>query len=215
MFVRDRMSSPAVTITSDTSYQDALKLMHERRFRRLPVVDSAQKLIGIVAERDLLHAAPSPATSLSMWELNYLLSRLKVSELMAAKVITVDPDMPIERAAHLMVEHRIGGLPVVDAQRHVLGLITETDIFKAFVEMLGSSQPGLRLMLRVPGGKGTLAKLATAIAEMGGNIISVGTFDVDLDGTAYLLVKVVGVEQSELVNKLEALGDHVLDVRTV
>lgn len=215
MFVRDRMSSPATTVTPNTPYQEALRLMRERKFRRLPVVDADQKLVGIVSERDLLHASPSPATSLSVWEMNYLLSKLKVEQLMASKVVVVSPDTPLEEAARLMVEHRVGGLPVVDPQHRVVGVITETDIFKAFVEMLGTGQPGVRVTLQVYGGVGTLSKLTTAIAQMGGNIVSVGTFDVDLAGTASLLIKVVGVRQEQLVEALEALGDHVVDVRTM
>jgi acetoin utilization protein AcuB len=176
-------------------------------------VDHGGKLVGIVSERDLLHAAPSPATSLSMWELNYLLSRLTVSKLMTTQVVTVTEDTPLEEAARLMVSHRIGGLPVVDADRRVVGVITETDVFKAFVEMLGSGQPGLRLTLRVPNGKGILAKLTTAISALDGNILSVGTFGVADNGDASLLIKVAGVDQAQLVETLEALGDHVVDVR--
>ncbi len=215
MFVKDRMSSPATTVAPDTPFQEALRLMREHKFRRLPVVNADQKLVGIVSERDLLHAAPSPATSLSVWEMNYLLSKLKVEQLMVTRVQVVTPDTPLEEAARLMVEHKIGGMPVVDEQRHVVGVITETDIFRAFVEMLGTGRPGVRLMLQVSGGVGTLSKLTTAIAGLGGNIISVGTFDVDLDGTAALLIKVVGVREDQLVETLEALGDHVVDVRTV
>ncbi len=215
MFVQDRMSSPVTTVTADTPFQEALRLMREHKFRRLPVVNAERKLIGIVSERDLLHAAPSPATSLSVWEMNYLLSKLKVEQLMVSRVVVVTPDTPLEVAARLMVEHKIGGMPVVDEQRHVIGVITETDIFKSFVEMLGTNQKGVRLTLQVPGGIGTLAKLTTAIAGIGGNIVSVGTYNVDLDGVASLLVKVVGVSQEQLVEALEALGDRVVDVRTV
>jgi acetoin utilization protein AcuB len=119
----------------------------------------------------------------------------------------------------MMVAHKIGGLLVVDARRHVVGVITETDIFKAFVEMLGTGQPGLRLMLRVPRGKGVLAKLASAISALDGNIVSVGTFGAteDAEASRYedLLIKVSGVSQEQVVNALESLGDHVVDVRAV
>jgi acetoin utilization protein AcuB len=214
MFVRDRMSAPAVTIAPDTPFQEALKLMQDRHFQRLPVVNRDGKLIGIVSESDLLHASPSPATTLSVFELNYLLSKLKVEELMSTKPITVSPDAVIEEAARLMVEHRIGGLPVVDSNLRVLGLITETDIFKAFVEMFASDAKGLRLMLAVPNQMGTLAKLTSAIAALGGNILSVGTFGTK-SGTANLVLKVTGVRREQLVATLESLGDHVLDVREV
>jgi acetoin utilization protein AcuB len=215
MFVRDRMSAPAVTIHADTPFPDALQLMKDRKFHRLPVVDRDGVLVGIVSESDLLHASPSPASSLSVWEMNYLLAKLKIGQLMTTKVISVSPEMPIENAALMLVEYGIGGMPVVDERKHVVGVITETDIFKAFVEMLGTGQPGIRLMLRVPNGKGVLARLATAIAELSGNIVSVGTFGVAASGDALLLIKVADVSQDQLVETLEALGDHVLDVRVV
>jgi acetoin utilization protein AcuB len=132
------MSSPAVTIRPDTPFQDALKLVRDRQFRRLPVVDKKGKLVGIVSERDLLHAAPSSATSLSIWELHYLLAKIQVDEIMTRDVITTHPGAPIQDAASLMVTHKIGGLPVVDGHGEVVGVITETDIFRTFVEMLAS-----------------------------------------------------------------------------
>lgn len=135
MLVADRMSKPAVTVTPDVPFQDALKLMRDHQFRRLPVVNREGKLVGIVSERDLLHAAPSSATSLSVWEVQYLLSRLQVRALMTKDVITTTPDIPLEEAAYLMAENKIGGLPVMDEHSRVIGVITETDIFRAFVEL--------------------------------------------------------------------------------
>ena len=110
MFVRDRMSSPAVTIGVNTAFPDALSLMREHRFRRLPVVNNRGKLVGIVSERDLLHAAPSAATSLSIWEMQYMLAKLHVKDIMTEDVITTSPDTPVEDAAQLMVVHRIGAV---------------------------------------------------------------------------------------------------------
>lgn len=138
IIVRDKMSVPVITLVADTPYPDALKLMHERRIRRIPIVNSHNKLIGIVSERDLLHAAPSPASSLNIWEMNYLLSKLKLSDLMTKKVISVTPATPIQEAASLMLKHKVGGLPVLDEEQHVIGVITETDIFKAFVELVNA-----------------------------------------------------------------------------
>jgi len=215
MLVRDRMSAPAQTIRQDTPFQDAVKLMREKGYRRLPVVNSRNELIGIVSERDLLHAAPSPATSLSIWEMNYLLWKLKIEELMTRKVISVSPDTPIEEAAHLMVANKIGGLPVVDDQNHVVGVITETDVFKTFTEMLGSGESGLRITLEVPAGSGTLAKVAQTIADLGGNIMSVGSMDSESTPHRHLLIKVRGVSKEELIKALEGIGDHVVDAREV
>lgn len=136
MLVRDRMSSPAVTVAPNTPFQDALQQMRDHRFRRLPVIDPKGKLVGIISERDLLHAAPSSATSLSIWEVHYLLTKIQVRDIMTADVITTTPDTPIEDAASVMATHKIGGLPVVDGDGNVIGVITETDIFGTFVEMM-------------------------------------------------------------------------------
>ncbi|MBN1993887.1 MAG: CBS domain-containing protein [Anaerolineae bacterium] len=216
MFVRDHMVSPPITVAPDMPFQDALKLMQENRFRRLPVVDKKGKLIGIVSERDLLYASPSPATTLSVWELTYVLSKIQVDELMTKEVVTTSPDTPIEDAASLMVEKKVGGLPVVDGDYKPVGIITDRDIFKAFVEMFGGGQPGLRLTLSVPQRKGVLASLAQAIFELGGYIVSFGSFPTpnkpNEDG---MVVKVQNVSRSQLIDKLENLGDQVVDAREV
>jgi acetoin utilization protein AcuB len=215
MFVRDHMSSPVVTVSPDMPFQEALKLMKEKDFRRLPVVDKHGKLVGIVAESDLLYASPSPATSLSVWEMNYLLSKINVKKLMTEEVITIPPETTIEDAAHLMVEKGVGGLPVVDDQNHPVGIITETDIFKTLVELFSGGEPGLRLTMKVPCKKGVLARLSQAIFELGGNIVSVGTFPIDAPGEVGMVIKVQDVRQEQLVNTLEALGDRVTDAREV
>ncbi len=215
MLVKNRMTTPAVTITPETSFQDALKMMRDNRFRRIPVVDHEGRLVGIISERDLLHASPSPATSLSVWEVNYLLWKLKVADIMTHHVITIAQEAPIEDAANLMVTRKIGGLPVVNSAHQIVGVITETDIFKAFTEMLGSGEKGLRLTLKVPSGSGTLARLSQAIYDAGGIIVSVGSLDRESDGERELIVKVRGVNKDKIVDTLEALGDHVIDAREV
>ena len=123
MIVAQRMSSPAVTVRADTDFQSALALMQKRNLRRLPVVDGAGALTGMVAERDLLLAA-----------MRYLQSRVDVADIMQKDVVTVAPATPIQDAARLMLDHRIGGLPVVDGGK-LVGVITETDIFRRFVEL--------------------------------------------------------------------------------
>ena len=211
MFVRDRMSSPAVTVTASASFPDALKLMRERRFRRLPVVDKKGRLVGIVSERDLLYASPSSATSLSIWEVHYLLANLHIKTIMTKKVITTTPDTPVEDAARLMVTHKIGGLPVVDGRREVVGVITETDIFQTFVEMFASDHPGVRLTLKVPERKGVLLELCKTIFDLGGSIMSVGSFNGSLPNERGLVVKVRDVDGGQLVSTLDTLGEHVVD----
>jgi len=168
MFVRDRMSSPAVTITPDTALQDALKLMYEHQFRRLLVVDDRDELVGIVSERDLLYASSPPATLRSRRELYDLLSDFRVQDIMTEKVITTAPDAFIEEAARLMADNKIGGLPVVDEDNHVVGVITETDVFRAFIEIYRAGHSGLYLTLEVPDRKGVIVELSKALFDWGG-----------------------------------------------
>jgi acetoin utilization protein AcuB len=177
------------------------------------VVNRSGELIGIVSERDLLYATPSPASSLSVWELHYLLSQMQVQNIMTRGVITTTPDTPIEEAAEVMATRKIGGLPVVDENNYVLGVITETDIFNAFVELMAMDQSGLRLTLEVPDRMGVWANLAMAIDEAGGHIISVGTYNGQLPQTRRLLVKVQGLSKGQLVEISERLGDHIVDAR--
>lgn len=213
MLVRDKMSTPPVTITPETPFQDALKLMREQRFRRLPVVNRSGELVGIISERDLLYATPSPANSLSVWELQYLLSQLQVQNIMTKGVVTTTADTPIEDAAEVMARRKIGGMPVVDENNYVLGVITETDIFNAFVQMMAIDKSGLRLTLEVPDHMGVLADLALAIAEAGGHVVSVGTYDSATPGLRRLLVKVQGLNKGQLVEISERLGNHIVDAR--
>jgi acetoin utilization protein AcuB len=209
------MSAPAVTIRADTAFQAALKVMRDHSIRTLPVVNKKGKLVGIVTERDLLHASPSAATSLSIWEVHYLLGKIQVKDIMTKDVITTEPNAPVEEAARLMVAHKIGGLPVLDEDESVVGVITETDIFETFVEMFAGGHAGVRLTLEVPERKGVLAELSTTIAELGGSIESVGSFFGDVAGERELVIKVRGVSKDQLVETLEALGDHVVDARDV
>ncbi|MCB0142343.1 MAG: CBS domain-containing protein, partial [Caldilineaceae bacterium] len=126
MLVKEYMTSPAATISSKIGIQAGLKMMKEGKFRRLPVVDDRGKLVGIVSERDLLHASPSQATSLSIWELNYLLSKVQIAEIMTKNVMVARPEASLESAASVMLDNKIGGLPVVDADNKVIGIITES-----------------------------------------------------------------------------------------
>ncbi len=129
MLVRNHMSTPAVTIASDADYKTALRLMQENGMHHVPVVDAAGRLVGIAAERDLLRAAT-----------HYLQAAVEIGDIMHRGVVTVSPETPITRAAALMVEKRIGGLPVVDESDGVIGIITETDIFRALVRSLDELQ---------------------------------------------------------------------------
>jgi acetoin utilization protein AcuB len=212
MLVRERMSTKPVTITADVPITEALRIMRQSQVRRLPVLDAEGKLIGIVSEKDLLYASPSPATSLSIYEMHYMLSRLKVTELMTPDPVTITPDTLLEEAALIMADNKIGGLPVVE-DGDLVGIITETDIFKVFLELLGAREKGLRLTLRIPERMGEMARITTAIAQLGGNIMALGTFLGEDPTTAIVTVKVVDAPEEELKAAMQDLELEVVDSR--
>jgi acetoin utilization protein AcuB len=214
VLIRERMSTRPVTIATDTPITEALRIMRQNQVRRLPVLDPSGRLVGIVSEKDLLYASPSPATSLSIYEMHYMLSRLLVSELMTKDVITVSPDTPVEEAARIMADHKIGGLPVMEGDR-LVGIITETDLFTVLLEMLGARERGLRLTLEIPERKGEMARITAAIAEMGGNILALGTFLGGDPTTAIVTVKVEDVPAEELAAAMQELGLEIEDIREI
>lgn len=213
MLVRERMTANPIVVTPDTSFEDALQLLREKKIRRLPVVDKNGNLVGIVVEKDLLYASPSPATSLSVFEIHGLLAKLKIKDVMTKRVITVGEDCPLEEAARIMVEHKIGSLPIL-RDKKVVGIITETDIFKVMTEALGGScTQCVRATVRVPEEKGALAKLAGEIAKLGGNIISVVTFGMSDASHRELTLKVVGIKRDEMQGVCDRSNAQVIDLR--
>ena len=213
MLVGERMSHPVITIHPDMPLQEALNLMHQEHIRRLPVVDNRGQLVGIVSERDLLHASPSDATTLSVWELNYLLCKITIGEIMTRNVITVNVDTPIEEAARIMADAKIGGLPVARNGK-VIGIITETDLFRIFPEMLGAREPGVRLAVLVPNVPGELTQLTKSIFDNGGNIVALGTFLGDSSENREVTIKVTGIDAQTLEELVTPLTDRVVDIRT-
>lgn len=214
MLVGERMTSPALTIGPEMGVQDALALMHRDHVRRFPVVDSRGNLVGIISEKDLLNATPSDATTLSVWEINYLLSKLTVEKIMTKNVITITRDTPLEEAARIMADKKIGGLPVVEGLK-VVGIVTETDIFKLFTEILGARVHGIRLTVQVIDEPGGLYKLTGAISGTGANIISLTTFQSGTTGTGVITVKVTGVDQATLEKAIKPVINKIVDIRSV
>jgi len=214
MFVRDKMTANPVTIHAEASVPEALGLMHEKNVRRLPVLDAHGKLVGMVSEKDLLYASPSPSTTLSIWEIPSILSKIKVDRIMAQKLVTVPEDMPLEEAARIMADQKIGGLPVLRAGA-LVGIITKTDIFRALLHLLGGRRSGVRVTASVSGAKGTVARVAGAVSAAGGDIVGLGMSDgAGPSGAEWLLtLKVQGVSRDALVHALKPVVDEVLDVR--
>ncbi len=214
MLVGERMTRNPVTITEDTSIDDALHLMRERKVRRFPILDKAGHLVGIVSDKDLLHAAPSPASTLSVYEMHYLLAKLTVKKVMSSPVITVSPDMPLEDAARIMADNKIGGLPVLDGDK-LVGIITETDIFKILLELMGGRTSGLRVTVSLPDRRGNLAKLTQALADRGANIISLVTYGGTTADDSLITIKINGVEETAVREALNQPGVKVMDLRSV
>ena len=212
MLVAERMTRDPIVVYDNTSIYEAIKIIRDNKVRRLPVLNDKGALVGIVSEKDLLFASPSPATSLSIYELHYLLSRIKVADVMTTEVITVTEDTPLEEAARIMADNKIGGLPV-ERKGDLVGIITETDLFKIFLELLAAREMGVRLTMLVPDEKGVLAKVTSEIADLGGNIVSLGTFLGEDPTNALLTIKVQDVEEEDLVKAMEPLAMEMVDVR--
>jgi len=206
------MSHPVITISADLPIIEAVNLMRREHIRRTPVIKDG-KLVGIVSDQDLLNASPSPATSLSIWEMNYLLSKITVEDVMTPDVLTIQTDTPIEEAARIMVDNKIGGLPVMKEDR-VVGVITETDIFKIFLELMGARDHGVRITALIPEKLGQLAKLTKAVAEAEGNFISLGVTTGDDPSNSKVTFKVNGIDESTVSEAIQPFVEKVEDIRT-
>ena len=211
MLVGERMSRPVITIPPDMPIVDALNLINRERIRRAPVMKD-NNLIGIVSDKDLMNASPSPVTSLSVWEINYLLSKVKVKDVMTKSVLTVNEDTPIEEAARIMADHKIGGLPVL-RDGEVTGIITETDLFKIFLELMGARYPGVRATVLLHEEPGKLARLTQAIASAGGNFIAFGLFQGESTSNRVLTFKVEGMDMDQVRAVIEPLAEGIIDLR--
>jgi len=212
MLIGDRMTPRPVTVLQTVSINDALSLMRQEKVRRLPVLDKNGKLVGVVSEKDLLYASPSPVTSLSMHELHYLLSKVTVKDVMTRQVITVEEDTPLEEVARVMVDNTIGCTPVM-REGQLVGIVTETDIFKIMLEMMGAREHGVRLTLSVPARAGVLAELGREIADAGGNLVALGTFRGEDAAHAIITTKVQGISREALLDVLKGLDVQLRDVQ--
>jgi acetoin utilization protein AcuB len=205
MYVLNSMTSNPYTVTPDATIAETLELMRQKKVRRLPVLENG-RLVGIITERKLLEVSPSPATSLSIFEINYLLAKTKVGSLMTRDVFTVTPGTLLEEAARIMRDHDVGALPVLD-DGQLVGIITETDLFDAFLEILGFRSRGTRLSIDVEEDKpGILAEIATIIADLGMNVMNIATFRNEV------IFKINTLNSQELVGRISAKGYRILSV---
>lgn len=213
MFVAKRMTPNPVTISPTATVADASELMRTHKFRRLPVVDKG-RLVGIVTDRDLREVSPSPATTLSIFELNYLLAKMQVKEVMRTNVITIRDDATIEEAALLMYNNKIGGLVVVNAAGAVVGIITETDIFKTFVDVMGLPEGKMRLTINATDTVGVIHDITEVFKELGINIGSLACYK-NGDDKAEIVIRADVRDVTELAARLEKLGFKVAHVAKI
>jgi len=213
MFVGERMSHPIISIDPDMPVHDALDMFNRERIRRAPVIKNG-KLVGIVSDKDLLNASPSPASSLSVWEMNYLLSKITVDEVMTKNVLTVSENTPIEEAARLMADNKIGGVPVI-RDGHVVGIITETDLFKIFLEFMGAREKGIRITALLEEKPGQLAKITKAISEAGGNFVAFGQFTGEDPSNRLVTFKVKNIKKEVAKEAIKDIAKEIWDVQEV
>ena len=214
MTVKSVMTHNPFTVGPQSPITDAQALMKREKVHRLPVLDSAKRLVGIVSEKDLLYASPSPATTLNVYEMHSLLAKLKVESVMTRKLITITSDTLVEDAARALVDNNIGGLPVVD-NGTLVGIVTESDLFRLLIDLFGTRTKGVRATLRVPERPGELADTTRVIAEAGGNVISIGTFSGNDVTNSVMILKVENIDRERLTAILEPLVVEVMDVREV
>ena len=215
MFVKDRMIKHPLTISPEESISSAHRYMEDQNVRHLPVVENSGRMVGLITEDDLLKAGPSSATLLNVWEIHALLMDVKVKSVMVKDMITTTEETPIEEAAHLMLDHKIGCLPVT-WKGNLLGIITESDIFRIFMELFAAREKGLRITLEIPDKAGELALITRAVADQGGYLSACGNFLLDDTTKAGVTLKVKNVDRDNLIDALSKIeGTSIIDVREI
>jgi len=208
------MTRNPVTATPDMSIADASNLMKQEKVHRLPVLDKDKKLVGLITEKDILYASPSPASSLSIHEMAYLLSKLTVKKLMSKNVVTINKDTTVEEAARMMVDQDLSCLPVLEGDK-LIGIVSKSDMFKILLELFGARHFGIRVSFVVEDKPGTIAKISQALSEQNIDIITFGTFMGTDPTNAICTIKVQGASISKVVEIIKPFVSQLLDVREV
>ena len=213
MLIKEQMTADPYTIKEDAPISDAISLMFEKNLRRLPVTDAQDKLAGIITESAISKVSPTKATTLSVYEVNYLLSKTLVRDAMVTDVKTISPDAVIDEAAVSMRENHVGTLVVVDDEGSIEGIITESDVFDAFTAFLGCGIKGTRISLTTKDVPGVIADVAGVFSEEGMNISNIGNVS-SAGGMAEVIVRVKSQNTEPIVKKLEERGYQVNSVIT-
>lgn len=209
MIVAKRMMRNPVFVDENDSMKKAMDIMKEREIRHLPVLKGGDKLVGILTERDIKQASPSSATALEIREIFYLLDKVKVKQIMTRRVFTISSDAPIEEAALIMREKKIGCLPVV-AGGKLVGILTETDILDAFLDSMGVNGPGYRVELALPNRPGMLLEVVKLLKDFDANIVSVATASHDDPGMRILILRIETKNYKVLKAAIKKSGYEIL-----
>ena len=201
MPVQNWMTTDVVSVGPDTSLLKVGKLMKDHHIRRIPVVDDNGQVVGIISDRDVRAASPSKATTLDMYEMHYLLAELKAKNIMTAKPITVKPTDTVEQAALIMLDNKVGGLPVVDDNGRLVGIISDHDVFKALVDITGARMGGLQFAIELPDQPGTARPLFDLLRAHNARLLSVLTVS-NADGNRQLFIRVRDLENSKAEQEL-------------
>ncbi|GMO25520.1 MAG: CBS and ACT domain-containing protein [Termitinemataceae bacterium] len=212
MIVSRIMTKNPVTAFTDTPVSEARTLMDKEGISCLPVLDKLNQLVGIATKEDFLKAGPSAATTLDMYEISYLLSKLKVEKIMTKKVFSVEENEVIEEAARVMADNDLNCLPVMRGKL-LVGIITVSDLFEFFVNAFGARHSGVRFSFSMQEKPGQLAKLTNCIAEEGGNIVAFVSQEGDDLTQRHGTVKVTGIEKEKIEQIAKGIVAEILDIR--
>jgi acetoin utilization protein AcuB len=198
MLVKEWMTTDPITVTPETSIMKASQIMKENNVRRLPVVDGVGKVVGIITDRDLKEASPSKATTLDVHELYYLLSELRVKDIMSRRVITIKPSDTVEKAAVIMLENKVTGLPVIDADT-LVGVLSQGDVFRVLTSITGIYRGGTQFAFVLPDRPGTIKEVGDVIRKHGGRMVSILTsYDMCEEGTRHVYIRVADMAPDKL-----------------
>ena len=207
MLVKDWMSRPAITIDEDASMQDVMGLLKRHGIRRLPVMKKG-KLTGIITDRDLKSASASDATTLEIHELLYLLAKIKVKNIMTKDPITVPVDYTVEETAELLLRHKISGVPVLDKERELAGVITQTDLLRVMVSLTGVGKKGIQFGFKLEDRPGSIKEVADVIREHGGRMVSILTaYDEAPEGYRWAYIRMYSIDRARIDHLKRALGE--------
>ena len=215
MLVKDFMTTDVVTVREDQSMLEAREILRGKNLISLPVVDDIKRIRGIITIDDIGKASPSESSTLSRYEANYLLGRLKVKDVMGRNVSTVEEDDTIVYVAYKMNKSRVNALPVLGTDGKLIGIITRSDMFRAFVEIMGVNRPCLRFSLTAPDKVGVVAEISGIMRDLGVNIISLAALQ-NNDGTAEITIRCnLNNNGMDVIEKIREAGYPVEDIMTL